>query len=199
MPRIYKSTLAASVLLAAMASAGLATCPTQADLDGGIRLTMVQGETEVLTRLDPLRANSVYQSEGGYETHALLARGLYVLQLVEFENGDLVAGSRSTHSYELEPQDMPLPVPGGQWVTKSASLDADGLTTAVEIYRFGAETRVTWGACGYTMIPVTISYPDDTSTDLLHWLPELGVSYLAGYTDDEGEAFFDVLAIEAVQ
>ena len=76
---------------------------------------------------------------------------------------------------------MPRPVPGGEWTANVVIFENGSISTGVQSHRFGDLSEITLGDCRYSMIPVEVQYDnEDRSVDLLHFLPELGVSYLVG-------------------
>ncbi|MDQ2091321.1 hypothetical protein [Marimonas arenosa] len=63
----------------------------------------------------------------------------------------------------------------------AAVLDQGALRSEKQVYDFGVAEQMRIGDCSYTMIPVEIRYDDaDDDVDVLHYLPELGISYFAG-------------------
>jgi hypothetical protein len=159
-----------------------AQCPVAADLETGIVLETIEGEVETFIRLDPHRVRSLFMHSENAGSRILLGKGVYVLELLEEEDGLPMVGTRTTYSFPLPVADLPPITPGGGWSTKAAVLDVDGLSSEAQHYIFGAQTRVTIGACSYDMIPIELRYrgdAGDADIDYLHYLPELGISYLA--------------------
>jgi hypothetical protein len=96
--------------------------------------------------------------------------------------------SRVTNSYPMKPVDMPLPKPGGAWNSAFATLEESGyIGKGVQSTEFGDLTRLTLGACGYDMIPVTIDYLSEGYREVVYYLPDLGIGLLAA-TVNEGDA-----------
>lgn len=158
-----------------------AQCPVAADLEKGIEIETVEGEVESFIRIDPHRVQSLLMYDEGAGTRILLGKGVYLLEVLDEEDGQPVVGTRATYTFPLPVADLPPITPGGGWSTKAAILDADGLSSEVQHYIFGAQARVTIGACSYDMIPIELRYRGEASEgdiDYLHYLPDLGISYL---------------------
>ncbi|MBE9639466.1 hypothetical protein [Salipiger mangrovisoli] len=178
--------------------ANAASCPTSADLDTGIRLRGAEGASELFTRQGPALVRSVYEQDGVAVTRTLLGSGLYVLETLDLEDGAPVPETRTTFGFPMPPAAMPMPKPAGSWTVKVTVTEAGRLGTEVQSYRFGPETEITFGACTYDMIPI-IQHYDDETIDYVTWLPELGLSFLSGFSDTEGQERYDYFAIEAVR
>ena len=54
-----------------------------------------------------------------------------------------------------------MPTPGGRWDTLVTILDRGELKSHTETFVFGEATRVTFGACGYDMLPITAIYHNE--------------------------------------
>lgn len=172
----------AIVMLASLAApSGAAACPTGADLAGGIRLTDPDGITETFRQVQPGIVQGSYTLDDTTTVRNLLGQGVYLLEVVDLENGVPQPETRATYSFPLSPPEMPQPRPGGGWSTKVASLVQGAFETETQEYRFGALTTIAFGGCVYDMIPVEVRFPPDPSdyVDTAHFLPELGFSYLA--------------------
>jgi hypothetical protein len=178
-------------------------CPTAADLDTGIRFDLASDEWEVFTRTADGLVQADFHYGDGEGTRVVLAKGLYLLQIVDFDGQGQIADTRQNFSYPLRPAEMPDPQPQGGWSVTAAILGPDGLSEEAQVYRFGDWTQQTYGACSYEMMPITIDYPvtgDDTvSRDFIHWLPELGLSYLAGFEDSEGRESYDYIGVRVLE
>jgi hypothetical protein len=197
------SVLPTAVLSLWVASVAHAACPTAADLDGGIRFDLASEEWEVFIRTGDGLVQADFFYDDGQGSRVLLAKGIYLLQVVDFEPSGLIPDTRQNFSYPLRPSEMPDPVPGGGWSVKAAVLGPEGLTEEVQVYSFGEIVPHTFGACTYDRMEITIEYPaegeETVSRDFIHWLPELGVSFLAGYEDEQGREMYDYIAVRAGQ
>lgn len=187
------------ILLLVLAGAARAACPTAADLPGGIKFNTSDGEFEAFRRLD----NGLVQGFFGLDSHigsrTLLARGIYLLEVVDVENGVADATTRTTYSYPNAPADMPEPTPGGTWTVTAATLANGQIGSERQIYEFGEKTEISFEDCRYDMMPITIFYPDENDParrDVLYYLPALGISYLAEFHDRETAALYDYISIE---
>ncbi len=178
--------------LTCFASPLAAQCPIASDLETGIRLVDKEGATETYQTFGDNHVRGVWSDNSGTLSKFVLLKGLYIVEQFDLEDGNARPDTRSTHSYPLNPEDAPIPVAGGRWDTKVVTMDNDGVESRVESYLFGTPTRVTIGGCGYDMIPVTgIYHGDDGYEETLHYLPELGFSYLseARYKGEEPDRY----------
>jgi len=194
-------TILAAFSACAAGAAAQTACPTGADVDRGVRFHLATGETEVFRRLDSGIIESHFAYDGENSLRLLLAKGIYLLEVVEFNNEAAVSGSRVTYGFPLAPAEMPEPTAGGGWTVTVARLERGSLDSETQSYSFGNPTTQTYGACTYSMLPIEISYPLDTDSkrlDVLHYLPDLGLSYLAGFSDSESTVTNTYTAIEAL-
>jgi len=172
---------AALVTVALGATAPAWACPTAADLDTGIRFTVEGGASEVFRRVQPQVLEAVFRFADGGAVHNLLAKGVYLLEYVDLEDGEPVPDSRATYRFPMTPGAMPDPVPEDEWQVSAVRLEAGQVATERQVYRFGARDSVRIGDCGYAMVPIAVTFPDDPDglSDILHYLPDLGLAYLA--------------------
>ena len=157
-----------------------AECPTGADLTTGIRVTEPDGATDTYTRESAHLVESQYRFEPGEGARSLLAQGIYMVLAQDVEAGTIVPGTRSTYTYPLPPEQMPIPEPGGSWTADVVTLDSEGIARETHVMTFGALSRITFGPCSYGMIPIEIRYGEEDG-ELLHYLPELGFALLGAY------------------
>ena len=197
-----KHLLCIASLLAGLSTAAHAqsSCPTAADLPDGIEVRNTFGASEGFYPHAPGVIRSEYRDGDGQGTQTLLGQGIYWLQNVAVENYESVASTRITYSYPLDPQDMPVPTPAGAWNTPVVSTETNGkITQETQSAVFGEMTRLTIGACGYDMIPVTLEFGPDPYQEVIHYLPDLGLGLLAlSKYDTEEPATFVYVAIEKV-
>lgn len=192
--------LAATLTGPALINPALADCPTANDLDRGIQLTDLDGSTETYRRQSELFVRGVWDDGIGAGSSFLLLKGIYVVEVFDIENGDVVSGTRVTHAYPLKPADAPLPVAGGRWDTEVITLDQGEATTQRESHLFGPTTQATIGGCSYEMMPIIGIYHDEGGyEETLHYLPELGLAYLVETRDQDQPADrYTYVRIEAV-
>lgn len=175
-------------------------CPTKADLDSGIRLISADDEIETFTRLSEHVVASEYRYEEGQGTRNLLAQGIYLIQVQDVEDQQLVAGTRATYTYLKIPGQLPIPTPGVNWDTRVVILDEDGLGSERQSISFGDAGDYQIGECTYPSVPMTIDYPDDAYSEQLIYLSDLGLSILIGALDEGEEPdVYTYTTIEAVQ
>ncbi len=182
-----KTVLLGSCLGMLSAGAVLADCPVAADLDKGIRFTAEAQESETIRNYGNGVLLSLYEVEGAINSHVLLGQGIYLLQSIDIEDGKPIARTRSTYAYSMQPSEMPVPTPNADWSAQYVFGDGYGYATHNVEYVFGALTKESFGECSYDMIPVDVVYQPAGDRELLHYFPELGLSYLAGHYDDDGK------------
>lgn len=194
-------TRIAACALLVLPAAALADCPTADDLEKGILFHVDGGDREVFRRFSDDVISSVYSyGDGGPESRFLLGRGMYLLETTEVENGVTLAGSKVVYAFEMGVDEMPLPTPEAGWTTDVIVREGTFLDTETQIYSFGPQTQVSFGACTYDMIPVIQSYrPDpDEVVEYVNWLPELGISYLVRASYPDGDDRYVYNRIEAL-
>lgn len=194
----------ATVLSLAMAvpAAAQDACPTIDDLAGGIRFETATGEIETFRRYSDDIVESYYAYSPDEGVRSMLVRGLYLVEVMEMADGKMLPGSRTTYSFPMAADALPQPEPGTTWSVTLARLDSAGLASEQQDYVFGPAQTRTYGGCAYQMIPVEIAYPDDPDPelrDILHYLPELGLSYVAAFKDSNGSDTYDYIGIERLQ
>ncbi len=199
-----RAALGAALAMAPGMAIAQSDCPVRADLAGGIRFDIDGGDTETFTLVKPGLLRAIYSAAGNDEgevIEVLLAKGLYVVKLRDIADGKTVEGSLTILSFPLATSDLPDAVPGTTWNVSPAKRKDGDIRAERQEYAFGAPITKTYGACTYEVIPVDINYPDETGPyrDLVHYLPALGLSYLAGYTDNDGPVTFDYTGISAVE
>jgi hypothetical protein len=189
-----------SVVLVLLSSAAEA-CPGGDALEHGIRFEIAGGETETFRRHGPHVVAATYAIAGGPVSQVLLAQGLYMIEAVDIQDGALVPPSRTTYTFEVEPGRMPRPVAGAVWHTRVTVSEGGDPMVEPQRYSYGAETQVSFGPCTYVMTPVEIRYPQaaEDTVEFIHYLPELGLSYLARTTWERGEERYHYLGIEALE
>ena len=180
-----------------MAAPALADFPVGADLAAGLRFGLATGETEEVTRGGPGETVSAFIA-GGYVSTVRLAQGVYPLEVRETENGEEIA-TPSTYSYATTP--LPAPAPGLAF-TLEVVITGDTETRTRQDYIYGQPVTWTYGTCAYEVIPVTtVHYEEgrETARDELHYLPEFGHSYLAGFSDGQSEDVYVYVSVEAMR
>ena len=188
--------------LIALTGAAEAACPTADDMTRGIKFTSASGEYEAFHSVGADMVEGMFGLDSHQGSRTMLARGLYLVEVVAIENGKADPATRSTYSFPLPPSEMPLPVPDGGWSVTVATFADGRIGSEKQIYSFGQLTRQTYQACSYDMMPITIRYPDENDPqrrDVLHYLPELGISYLAEFHDRDASDIYDYISIETSQ
>ncbi|MCB1333218.1 MAG: hypothetical protein KDK26_06090 [Roseivivax sp.] len=193
--------LPVALCLAAPLAAQTPPCPTAEDLATGIRFRIEGGDTETFRRHErPGVIEALFQAHDGYASRVLLGQGLYLLELIELENGVLVPASRTTYGFPQAPDAMPVPVPGGGWTVRVGSLTEAGTDSDTQTYSFGPMTEYSFGACTYRMIPVHLRYASDAELmDVLHYLPDLGISFLSESRYTGGSDSYRYYSVEALR
>lgn len=193
-----KALFAVCALLPTM---GLAQCPTKADLEIGIRFTLDTGATESFRILPSGVTEAVFHKKGEFTNRVYLAQGVYLLELIDLENGAPVPDTRVAYSYAITPKDMPIPQPNGSYAITATVLDGGEVRKEVQDHKFGPPSTITFGNCQYDMFKIAITYPGDTANnkDILNYMPALGISYLAQSTYDGGTDIYNYNTIEIVK
>lgn len=165
----------------------------------GVRVLEDVGGGEVFVTHSDSIVRGGYFADRWVESSYLLAKGIYLVETHDEDEGEIIPGSRATYTYPLIGADMPAPVEGAIWQTEAVVSEGMDLRKEVHVYRFGDETTVTIGACDYRMIPVSLTFVADDFTDHFHYLPELGFAYYAGAEDSDGSVeWYTYVKIEKV-
>lgn len=174
------------------------SCPTSADLDGGIRFGVDGENTEVFTRgIGPGVVKAVFTDGAGSRTQSLLAQGIYLLEAKSLDDDN---PWRSAYAFEMNADEMPLPTPGGQASFAVVMSGEGSFEQERQDYRFGAEEEKVLGDCRYDMIPVEIEYGSAESfMDILHYLPDLGLALFVESRYPDGADVYDYQSVEAVE
>ena len=196
------ASLAPALLLAATASAAAAQCPTVTDMAAGVQFETSAGEHETFRQTNPTLVEALLDFGAGDASRTLLAKGIYLLEVVDIHDGVPQGDTRTTFSYPVGHAEMPDPAPGGTWSVTAATLHDGRIDSEAQDYSFGAIDSRDYGGCSYAMMEITIRYPnedDPLRRDVLHYLPDLGLSYLAEYHDKDGSDVYDYIKIEPVK
>lgn len=175
-----RAIAAVSVGIAAAAPAP-AQCPVAADLAGGIRVHEEGPGYETFWQDTPGVVRGRYSNGETEVAQYLLGKGIYMLMVEDLDfEGKPVPGSRTIYAHEVAIAELPEPVPSSTWKAEViVAQGGGGFSSETHLHGFAAMERVVLGGCGYDMIPIEIAYEGLGSTDVLHYLPELGISYLA--------------------
>ena len=196
------SCLLTAAFAALLPAAAYAACPRADDLDSGVLFQLENGESETFRKLENGLIESVYSLSDGSASRVLLVKGLYVVEVIDLANGVPDSSTRTTYSYPGSPGDLPEPSPGETWTLKPAKMEGTGLSSETQVYTAGKMTEKTFGPCAYEMLPITVSYtdqPDLDQRDLLHYFPELGISYLAEFHDKDYDDVYSYVTIEVIE
>lgn len=193
-----------SVLALSLALAPLgvrADCPTAADLDQGIIFKSDVKYAELFRKLPSGIIETINSEDGKPTSRTLIAKGVYLLELIELENTNPLPSTRTTYAFPDAAADLPDPQPNQTFETTVAVWDRGEIRSEQQIYTSGALTSVTLGDCTYEMFPVTVTYVDGdrSDKDMLHYLPALKVAYLAATTYDNSTDTYDYFSIEAAK
>jgi hypothetical protein len=185
----------------ALPGTGAIACPVADDLNKGIRFTVDGVDTEVYRRTGPSMVEAIYKTEDGTETRSLLARGIYLVELVDLLDGVPDPDTRTTYAFPQRADALVDPAQG-QSVTYDIAINYGGdFESERQIYQFGQAFTINYGACEYEVIEIEIRYePDDSGTvDLLHYFPALGFSYYAGSDYPDGSDRYAYSNIEVIE
>ncbi len=187
-----------------------AECPVSADLASkGIAFGAETGEVEEFRQRRPGLIESRYYLSPDRSTYSqvVLAQGLYVLELLEVEDGSPTPGARSTYGFPVAPATLPVPdatTPAGSGWTWTVAYNHSGdLGHETHVYTVQPSQQIAYGACRYQVIPVEVRYlPSDgpaEDIDTLHYLPALGLSYLARTTYSGGGDTYEYKSIRTLE
>lgn len=199
-----------AVLLAAILPLPLwaQACPTASDLtEGGIIFEFEEGDSETFRELRPGLIESVYahDAEASGATRVLLAKGLYVLEIIELERGELQPNTRLTYAFPVAADALLLPETEtnglAKWSYKVAYNDVGYIDQETQTFTPQPKFEKSYGDCTYDVLPVHVHYSETplTDRDVLHYLPALGISYLAGNITAEGEETYEYQSIRSVK
>ena len=188
---------ATALLALALPAQALAQCPTADDLARGILFTGAEGETELFTSGDGDTILARFRSPEGLESDAVLARGVYLMDLVSHPGAP--EETRSLYAFPLLTRELPLPTPGGSFEIAAEVSVGDHAATELQSYSFGPAGEARYGDCAYEVIPVEITYSTLQGTvETYHYLPALGISYFAAVSSEMGDHTYPYIRIEAL-
>ncbi|MGH1415225.1 MAG: hypothetical protein ACRBB0_17175 [Pelagimonas sp.] len=176
-----------------------ADCPIAADLDKGIRFQGDDGAMETFVQWTDGVVASNYSDPDMTGMRSMLGQGVYLLEIIDVEDGHLVPHTRLTFAHEMAASAMPKPVAGGDWRAQTYSWGGYENGMEVAIYAFGEQGTKTFGSCSYDMIPIEVSFDPAGRIELLNYLPELGLAYVVGLEENGQLDRFDYTSIEAVR
>lgn len=187
-----------------------ADCPVAADLaDKGIAFGAETGEVEEFRQRRPGLIESRYYLSADRSTYSqvVLAKGLYLLELIEVEGGSPTPGARSTYGFPVAPATLPVPdatTPAGTgWTWTLAYNHSGDMGQETHVYTIEPSQEISFGACSYAVIPVELRYlPTEGAAeaiDTLHYLPALGLSYLARTTYSGGGETYEYNSIRTLE
>lgn len=187
-------------LIALLPAAAVAECPSAADLSDGIRLTAEGGDSETFSRFDRHTIQSIYTAAAaGYTSRTLIARGLYVTEVVDLENGAPMPDTRLVYDFPVSPEAMPVSPENGKWSADVTVNDMGQMSSEQQFYVFRPMTEITFGRCTYRMVPVDTRFSSEPGyVETTYFLPDLGLSYLAAITDPDGTQLYPYTSIEAL-
>lgn len=196
-----RTAYGAAVFYVLTTSAALA-CPLAANLDtGGVQFTEADGSVDVYRRLDAERLEGEYISPDFPEvSRSVLINGIFVQGFASFIDGELVVESIGQVRRAMTPAEMPVPVAGLTWSVAQVFEDATSRVEETLTIEVGAEETLLLGDCSYTLLPVTVTIraSDGVFEEQIHYLPELGVGLLAGFTDNTGTTTYEYVDIAVV-
>ncbi len=169
---------------------GSAACVTAADLAQGIRVDKDTGSFEIYRTLRPgvVGLTIWYDDQTGSEVE--LAKGLYSLGFTDFFAGEADPETRTTFTYPMAPDDMPLPVAEGGWQTNSSVAQPAGRYEKTLSASWGQLGNISINGCTYAAISGSLRYISEgySTEEGLIYLPDLGVSSMLYFTDAESDA-----------
>jgi len=177
--------LIAYVLLGWAATPAAAACVTSADLETGIRATAEDGETEVFRTIDTNLVENLVDLGDGLVVHYLMVHGLYIIDVYDRENGEILTDTRVVTVHGTDRDALPLPKPKMEWAATVAVRDSLGVVAEEQTYRWGDATTVSFGDCSYQGIAGTIRYEteDNWFVEDVVYLSNVGITLINALTD----------------
>ncbi len=189
----------ACALVALGPVAAAAACPTAADLAKGIRFTLASGETDVYRASGDTRVTGTFTERPFAGSQYVLIQGIYIANVNSFENMLPVPDTSVETEYRSPDRDLPTPEAETIWTVASSSTAGQDKWSEEQTYSAGELSEVTLGDCTYEMIPITVTYSSNRGyLEQLHYLPELGVSYMVASESPDGRHQSTYVKIEAL-
>lgn len=186
-------------LAAAAPVAAQQACPTLADLDGtGIAIEMDDGTLELATRLTPdvVRMTGSFPEDPGSGYRIDLAQGVYTLVYQDIFDGMPDTFTRASYSYPQAAADLPAPAPDGVVTLDALGLEGGSFFMESQTFTFGPAYTLEIDGCSFEAVDFDIVYDGDPSlVESFIYLPELSISYLAGFVDSAGEQVYEAVRI----
>lgn len=190
---LIRPALPFTLILAAGAVAAQDACPTSADLAGGIRVDLLDGNEEVFTGTpERLEVQGFFDGEFFYKY--TLINGYHAVLWVDYDYGEVLG--RTTYAFGMPAADLPVPRPDtpGPHVLQAAVLDYGQFYGETQTLTYVGEDEIDFGGCTYR---AEMSTFDITDTDGYAWIygmayfPDLGFSLITyleedGYREDYG-------------
>lgn len=178
------------VVALTLPGAGAAQCPaTRADAAAGLTVITDDGSTVVIRRGPDGLVTEDWTYDGGYRQRVLALHGVHAVQIGEIGPDDqLIAETVDTMTY-----DAPLPgePPGVRdWSTPGGEQRAAGPVVPVSytssVTGLG---ELAIGGCGYKSVSISnrIEGGERPRTEVVDFLPALGIAVLRGFTGEDGD------------
>ncbi|WP_299354825.1 hypothetical protein [uncultured Shimia sp.] len=97
------------LVIACAAQPALSDCPTRADMELGVKLRDASGETETFRAGPNGFIRGEYADGQGGGANYLLLGGIYVVEVYDTDEGEVVPGTRSTFAYPVKPSEFTPP------------------------------------------------------------------------------------------
>ncbi|KMW58846.1 hypothetical protein AIOL_003827 [Candidatus Rhodobacter oscarellae] len=167
-----------AILAALAGTPALATCPTAADMTGGVVFTLQGGGTELhkVIRKDWVQIRATFPD--GDASQLELFHGLYLSASVAIANGIPQLSEAFTYATETELQQWQPPRPDGAW---------DNATAGGGTAKSGPIQPVQLGDCVYNSFDVVLTYTNDEGyVETYRYLPALRTGLLVAAKDESG-------------
>ena len=184
-----------------VAMPAMADCPIADDLSDGIQFTLAGGKETDVYRHGSRGVIEMYTTYAdGLTERTLLGEGVYMLEVVNTNDGQPDPASRVTFDFQQPPQAMANPKPHMRIkLDLETRVGTDAPTTQETLtVQWGAISEVTYGSCIYRRIPGTFQYEHSGNSAILYryFLPDLGIS--VPFKIENGVNLFAIESISAL-
>jgi hypothetical protein len=159
---------------------------------------MDDGTLELATRLTPdvVRVIGTFPDDPGAGYLIDLAQGVYTLVYQDIFDGAPDTFTRATYSYPQTAADLPAPAPDSVVTLDAVGLDGGSFFMERQTLTFGPAYTLEIDGCTYDAVDFELVYDDDPSlVETFTYLPELSLSYIAGFVDEAGGQAYQAVRI----
>ncbi len=183
----------------ALPAAAVQACPTSTDLSTGFTVEFDDGASEYYLALRDDLVRMEQSFDGDITAVMDLGLGVFVLSYMDVYDGRPDPSTRITTSYPEGIASLRVPETGARWSEVTVGLNMlDGPFEETVIVAWGSAGQLQIGGCDYTAIPGIVAYQsENTYSEGITYLPELGVGFVSWYEDGEGRYEYGAMNIRA--